>query len=136
MEHFRTWSWTLHQKEGFEPGLIGLFFNPDYTSYGIFDLSSKSGFEGKSHTKTANNVETIFQMLAAYVWHTVLPAPPALKFLFTPFLVAPLNMLGIALGMILPSDETLYQSNVVLCRKVGPPPGEVAGTVRTDFGVG
>lgn len=90
-----------------------------YTSYGIVDLLERSGFTVEAHTKASNTVETIFQVLAAYVWHTVLPEPLVAKFLLTPILVAPFNILGVALGFILPRDATIYQSNVVLCRKVG-----------------
>lgn len=92
-----------------------------YTSYGIVKLLTKNGFEVAGHAKAGNNVETIFQILAAYVWHTVLPTSPTLKFLLAPLTLAPLHIVGIALGVVLPTDDTLYQCNVVYCRKVGPP---------------
>lgn len=92
-----------------------------YTSYGIVDLLTRNGFDVAGHSKAANNVETIFQMMAAYVWHTLLPTHPALKFMLSPVLMAPLHVAGIALGAILPTDGTLYQCNVVYCRKAGPP---------------
>jgi SAM-dependent methyltransferase len=92
-----------------------------YTSYGIADLLERSGFAVEAHMKVSNTVETIFQMLAAYVWHTVFPNPLVIKFLLTPILVTPLHILGAGLGFLFPKDDTIYQSNVVLCRKVGPP---------------
>lgn len=92
-----------------------------YTRYGIAGLLERNGFQVLDHTRMGSAIETLCQMAAAYVWHAVLPPPPAVKFLLTPVMVAPFSVAGLLLGAALPRDETLYQSHVVLCRKTGCP---------------
>ena len=86
-----------------------------YTSFGLKNILEKNGFEIVQHIKTTTFIETIFQTLTAYLYHTVVPK--GLRTILTLMLIAPLNLLGIFLGKILPNDKTYYLNNIILCVK-------------------
>ena len=86
-----------------------------YTSFGLKNILEKNGFEIVQHIKTTTFIETIFQTLTAYLYHTVVPK--GLRTILTLMLIAPLNLLGIFLGKILPNDKTYYLNNIMLCVK-------------------
>ena len=87
-----------------------------YTSFGLKSLLKNNGFEIVEQVKTANYIETVFQILTAYLYHSVVPK--GLRTILTLILIAPLNILGLFLGKILPRDKTLYLNNIMLCIKI------------------
>ena len=90
-----------------------------YTSFGLHYMLEQHGFSPIRSFKTTSYIETIFQLLAAYVSQCVLPENRYLRVFLTPFFVSPFNILGLILGALLPNNENLYLNNVVLCRKTG-----------------
>ena len=78
--------------------------------------NKKNGFEIVEHIKTANYIETVFQTLTAYLYHSVVPK--GLRTILTLTLIAPLNILGIFLGKVLPIDKSYYLNNIMLCVKI------------------
>ena len=87
-----------------------------YTSFGLKSILEKNGFEIVEHIKTANYIETVFQTLTAYLYHSVVPK--GLRTILTLTLIAPLNILGIFLGKVLPIDKSYYLNNIILCVKI------------------
>ena len=87
-----------------------------YTSFGLKSILEQNGFEIVEHIKTANYIETVFQTLTAYLYHSVVPK--GLRTILTLTLIAPLNILGIFLGKVLPIDKSYYLNNIILCVKI------------------
>ena len=86
-----------------------------YTSFGLKSILEKNGFEILQQVKTTTFIETVFQNLTAYLYHTAVPK--GLRTVLTLILIAPLNLLGIFFGKILPNDKTHYLNNIMLCVK-------------------
>ncbi len=86
-----------------------------YTSFGLKNKLEKNGFVIIDHVKTTTFIETVFQSLTAYIYHSIIPK--GLKTILTLILIAPLNFIGIILGKILPNDKSFYLNNIFLCRK-------------------
>jgi SAM-dependent methyltransferase len=87
-----------------------------YSSYGIEFLLKESGFEIVTIEKTTNYIETIFQIICAYI-HDVL-FPKRFKTVLNPFFIAPLNIIGSILSKILPDNKKFYHNNVVVAKKI------------------
>jgi len=79
-------------------------------------IPKKNGFKIVEQIKTANYIETVFKILTAYLYHSMVPK--GLRAILTLTLIAPLNILGIFLGKILPSNKTFYLNNIMLCVKI------------------
>lgn len=88
-----------------------------YTSFAVEHLLEKHGFELVRLTKSTSYCETVFQMLSAYVFQYVLPKNNYLKLFLTPFVIAPINILGLVLGAVLPKGDSLYHNNIVFAKK-------------------
>ena len=70
----------------------------------------------REQIKTGNYIETVFQILTAYLYHSMIPK--GLRTILTLTLIAPLNILGIFLGKILPIDKSYYLNNIMFCVKI------------------
>lgn len=71
-----------------------------YTSFAIEHLLSKHGFKLIQLNKSTGYIDTVMQMLSAYVWQHVLPNNVYLKAFLQPLLVAPINITGVILSVI------------------------------------
>lgn len=89
-----------------------------YTKFAIEHLLNKHGFELIKFEKSTGYVETIAQMFSAYLWQYVLPRNVYVRFLLVPFIIAPVNLMGIFLGFILPSSDSFYHNNIVVAKKI------------------
>lgn len=89
-----------------------------YTSFGIRHVLSKAWFKIVKVQKTTRYVETIFQMFSAYIYQIIIPKNKYMKLLLTPFIVAPVNILGIVLNFILPKSDIFYHDNLVVAKKI------------------
>jgi len=65
-----------------------------YTSYGIKHLLENHGFEIVNLMKTTNYIETIIQMLCAYISQHIF-RKNIVKILLNPLLISPIMILGI-----------------------------------------
>lgn len=94
-----------------------------YSSYGLRHILENNGFRVLFQDKTGNSVETIFQLWIMYVHQHITPylgKIPVVRSAFRTITYSCLNLLGIALGKLLPDRKDLYLNNVVLCIKTGP----------------
>ena len=89
-----------------------------YTSFGIQALMERHGLSVVEFRKTCADASLIFQMANAYMYKTLLPRNPYLSLLLTLLLIAPVNLLGTLVAIVLPKNKDLYLDNVVLARKV------------------
>ena len=92
-----------------------------YTSFGIGSLLRDAGFEIVVSKKTTRYIETIFQTINAYIVKAIFRSNKYIKVLVTPFLIAPLTILGIILAWLLPNDESLYSNMLIVAKKDGAP---------------
>lgn len=92
-----------------------------YTTFGLYDLLQRNGFEVVRTEKSTGYVATLFQMMSAYVWQHTLPRNVFVRLLFLPIIVAPLNIAGVVLNKILPANGNFYHNNVLLAKKIADP---------------
>ena len=69
-----------------------------YTSFGLYDIMKRHGFEVESFHKSTSYIETVMQMFAVYVYKHCLTRNPYIKTFLTPLLVSPFNIIGCLLG--------------------------------------
>ena len=89
-----------------------------YTSFAVEHLLAKNGFKLVKLSKSTTYIETVMQMLSAYVYQHVLPKNKYIKVIMTPLFVAPINILGKLLSKILPKNENYYHNNIVVAEKL------------------
>ena len=89
-----------------------------YTSFGIIHLLERHGFKIQSQVKSTTYIETVFQMLTAYISQVLLPENSYMRIILGIIIVSPINILGIVLGKVLPNNTHFYHNNIVLCRKL------------------
>lgn len=87
-----------------------------YTSFGIKYLLRKNGFEIIKQYKTANNISALAQLLNLYIYKVVY-RNLFIKKIATLFLMAPITIIGVLLGKILPNNDDLFLDNVILAVK-------------------
>jgi SAM-dependent methyltransferase len=89
-----------------------------YSSFGLKHILSENGFEIVEQRKSNNGIEVIFQLVNAYIYKIVLTKNRYINILITLILMAPVNIIGLVLSMILPKNDDLYLDNIVLAKKV------------------
>lgn len=89
-----------------------------YTSFGLKHLLEEHGFAVHSIHKATGNLETISQMLVLYLaQRELLTRFRILRLILTPLLFAPIMLLGLLAGKVLPSDDRLYQNLIIYARR-------------------
>ncbi|MBN2174265.1 MAG: class I SAM-dependent methyltransferase [Bacteroidales bacterium] len=88
-----------------------------YTSFGMEHLLKESGFDIVLAKKSTAYLETVFQMINAYIWQCILPRNKKLKTALVPFLITPFTILGIGLSKIFPKNENFYHNNIIVAKK-------------------
>jgi SAM-dependent methyltransferase len=89
-----------------------------YSSFGLRHVLETHGFKVVDFRKSMNDVRAIFQLINAYTYKKTLSNSRYLNVLVTIVLMAPVNLLGEALGWLLPRNDDFYLDNVVLARKI------------------
>lgn len=89
-----------------------------YTSFGLKQLLEKHGFSIHAHMQTANDTSCLFQLFNTYLYKKIPAKSYHARLVFYILLMAPMTLLGILFGKILPKNDDLYLDNVVLARKV------------------
>lgn len=90
-----------------------------YTSFGIIDLLKRNGFEIVELRKSTLYFEAIWQMGLEFLRSSFnrVVSNGYINLLFQLLVIAPVTILGIILSKVLPSNDTLYNNVVLLCRK-------------------
>ena len=89
-----------------------------YSSYGIKAILEKHGFEILDQRKSVDDIRVIFQLMNLYILNKLRTKSGVLNQLMILVLIAPLNIFGSLINLILPSNSELYLSNIILARKV------------------
>ena len=104
--------WNEHEKP---------FDYARYTEFALKDLFERSGFRVIAFEKSGNFITTTFQIWVLY-WHTVLSKAARrnvlVRTLLKYFLIFPLNVSGLIADFLLPRNDSLYLSNVLVAEKV------------------
>jgi SAM-dependent methyltransferase len=88
-----------------------------YTTFGIINLLERNGFIIEHSEKSSTYIEAIFQMIAAYIYQTIIPKNSTFNWPLTVLLISPINMIGIVLSCILPNNNDFYLNNVIVASK-------------------
>ena len=88
-----------------------------YSSFGLKSLLERNGFEVLEQRKTNADVRVLFQLTNAYLQKVLWTRSSIMNLLFCAILMAPFNLLGVALHRLLPRNPDLYLDQVVLARK-------------------
>lgn len=89
-----------------------------YSSYGIKHLLELHGFAVVDQRKSIQDIRVIFQLLNAYIYKKTVTRNAYINLLTTLLLMAPVTLLGLLLGWLLPENSDLYLDNCVLSQKV------------------
>jgi SAM-dependent methyltransferase len=88
-----------------------------YTSFGIKHLLEKNGFEIIVQERAGNYVPVVFQLFNDYLYSSLFPNFKWLKFILTIIIIFPLNLVGIILSAVLPTNSDLFLTNIIVARK-------------------
>ena len=88
-----------------------------YSSFGIKSVLVKKGFEIVNQKKTVSDFGVIVQLINAYIYKIAVKNS-FIRQALTIFIMFPLNVLGIILSKIFPSNNDLYLDNIILAKKV------------------
>lgn len=88
-----------------------------YSSFGLRALLKKHGFDVIEQRKTVKNIGLLFQLFNAYSYKKGFGTNGYWNQLLCLFVMAPMTLLGLILGKILPDNEDLYLDNVVIAKK-------------------
>ena len=88
-----------------------------YSSYGISFILGKHGFKLECSGKTLSDSRVFFQLINTYIYKKTLTKYAYANLLSSFFLMAPFNVLGSILHMMLPSNSDFYMDNIILARK-------------------
>jgi SAM-dependent methyltransferase len=89
-----------------------------YSSFGLKALLEKNGFSIISHEKLGANATILFQLTNAYLFKIIKSWPIFARIIFTITVMAFINIAGLIIGKILPSNSDLYLDNIILAEKI------------------
>lgn len=88
-----------------------------YSSFGLRDLLTKRGFVIERLEKLAGDVSVLFQLFNAYIFKSSQVFPRIVQLAITVLIMGPLNLLGLLLRHVTPSNPDLYLDLVVLATR-------------------
>lgn len=88
-----------------------------YTSYGIKHILIDAGFDIKEQFKSTTYVESVFQMISAYVDSLYKGQNRYIRLMITMLISSIIQLTGILFSSVLPVNDDLYLDNIVLAVK-------------------
>ncbi len=88
-----------------------------FTQFGINELLEKSGLKSEKILKDSSALETIAVIFSVYIIHNFIPKNKFIGYMFTLFLLLPVQYLAMLLSKIFPDNGQLYLNNIVLAKK-------------------
>jgi len=88
-----------------------------YSSFGLKSVLEKNGFEILEQIKISPDFSVIIQLINAYIYKITVRVSLIRK-IATVLIMFPLNVLGVILSKLLPSNHDLYLDNIILAKKV------------------
>jgi SAM-dependent methyltransferase len=89
-----------------------------YSSFGLGSLLKRHGFEIVEQRKSIDDIRVVFQLLNGYIYKKTVSGNRFINMVAMIILMAPWNILGEFLAMVLPKNGDLYLDNIVLAKKV------------------
>lgn len=90
-----------------------------YSSFGLKAVLERAGLLVEVQYKTTADSRVLFQLLNAYLYKVTRTENRLLNWLAMLLMMAPVNLLGIVSGWLLPANPDLYLDNIALARKPG-----------------
>lgn len=90
-----------------------------YSSFGLAAQLEQGGLKVDVQRKSMADSRVLFQLASAYLYKVTRTESRTLNWLAQLLLMAPVNLLGLGLGRLLPANPDLYLDNLVLARKPG-----------------
>lgn len=91
-----------------------------YSSFGLRDLLERNGFRVLQQKKILADASVLFQLINAYLFKITNSRLIALKLMTRVFVFAPVSLLGLLLGGVLPRNEDMFLDQIVLVEKLQP----------------
>jgi SAM-dependent methyltransferase len=88
-----------------------------YSSFGLRAMLQRAGLEPEVMRKSTADSRVLFQLWNAYLYKITRTRNNWINRLVMLVLLAPVNLLGILFGRLLPANPDLYLDNIVLARK-------------------
>lgn len=88
-----------------------------YTSFGLKALLEKNGLKIEIHQKINPNLSAIFQLINCYLYK-ILPENLYVRLITCAIIMAPISLLGIILGKLLPNNQDLYLDQIIIAKKI------------------
>jgi len=88
-----------------------------YSSFGITHLLEKHGFKVIAIKKSGNFARVNFQLWALYFFE-LFKKMGRTGYILSLFIIIPINLLGSVLILILPKNDTVYFTNIVMAEKI------------------
>lgn len=92
-----------------------------YTSFGLSHLLKKAGFHIQIHRKTLGNAAILLQLLNAYLFKTIAPRRAVSHAALGVLLFAPVSLIGLVVGALLPANSDLFLDHVVVAKRTEQP---------------
>ena len=89
-----------------------------YSSFGLKAVLQHAGFAIEAQRKSTPDARVLFQLWNAYIFKITRTRSRVLNLVAALVLMAPVNMLGLLLGWMLPANPDLYLDNIVLARRL------------------
>jgi SAM-dependent methyltransferase len=89
-----------------------------YSSFGLRALLERNGFRIIEHRKLLADASVLFQLGITYLWKVFPGTSPMRNLLFTVVFVAPLTLLGMLAGWLLPRNPDLFLDQLVVAEKI------------------
>lgn len=88
-----------------------------YSSFGLRALLERHGFRVLEQEKLVADASLIFQLINAYIYKLVAPAPRGVRWSFTLVAMAPISYLGLLAALVLPRNPDMFLDQIVLACK-------------------
>ena len=89
-----------------------------YSTFGLYSLLEKQGFNILHHKKLGGDASILFQLANAYLFKITRGFPSKMNFLFTITVMAGINLLGLLACRVLPDNPDLFLDHVILAEKI------------------
>ena len=91
-----------------------------YSSFGLRAMLERNGFQVLEQDKLLADFSVLVQLAIAYFFKVARSRSRLLALLLTPVFFAPLSLLGLVLGKLLPGNPDLFLDQLVLARVLPP----------------
>lgn len=89
-----------------------------YSSFGLCSLLERNGFRIVQHQKLLADSSVLFQLTNAYLFKVLHPRGRLANLVVTAALMAPVSLLGLVLGKVLPKNRDLFLDQAVVAERI------------------